>query len=294
MQGKIIKGIAGFYYVDAAESGIYECRARGIFRKEKVKPLVGDNAVIEILDEEKKEGNLIGILPRTNELIRPAAANVGQALIIFAIASPNPNFLLLDRFLAAMELKGIPSAVCFNKKDLVLEDEVSKIREIYGKCGHRLFFTSLEKGEGAEELHRYLEGKTTLLAGPSGVGKSTLANLFQNGIRMETGEISRKLARGKNTTRHAELIPMGNDTYIFDTPGFSFFDEPSIEKEELRHYYAEFGPYEGKCRFDGCVHISEPDCAVREAVAQGTISQTRYDNYCRLYADLKELEKRRY
>ncbi len=294
LKGKIIKGIAGFYYVDTVESGIYACKAKGIFRKLGKKPLVGDDVEIEITHEKDREGSLVAIAPRVNELIRPAAANVEQALILFALKSPDPNLVLLDRFLISMDMKGIHSAICFNKQDLAREDEKENLRDTYSSCGYRVFFSSFEEGEGISELKEFMAGKTTLLAGPSGVGKSTLTNACQSNVHMETGEISKKLARGKNTTRHAELIPCGNSTYIMDTPGFTSLLLEGIEKEELRHYYAEFTPYEGRCRFDGCVHIHEPDCRVKEALEAGLINRKRYENYCLIYEDLYQKEKNRY
>ena len=294
MQGKIMKGIAGFYYVDTVESGIYECKAKGIFRKEKKKPLVGDNVEIVVTHEEDREGNIISILPRANEMIRPAAANVGQALILFALKDPDPNLPLLDRFLVAMEKRGIPAAILFNKSDLVPDDEKERIQEIYSRSGCKVLFSSLEKGVGLPGIMEYLKGQTTLLAGPSGVGKSTLTNACQSNVHMETGAISKKLQRGKNTTRHTELIPCGEGTYLMDTPGFTSFELMHMEKEELRHYYDEFAEYEGRCRFDGCVHVHEPDCAVKEAVQNGLINRVRYDSYCDIFEELKEREKHRY
>ena len=221
MQGKIIKGIAGFYYVDVAESGIYECKAKGIFRKEKKKPLVGDNVEIEVLDEKEKTGNLIQILPRKNELIRPAAANVDQALVIFAVRQPDPNYQLLDRFLITMEQQEIPSIICFNKKDLAEQEELDQMYQIYSSCGYQVLLTSAEQEKGISRIRKILEGKTTVVAGPSGVGKSSLTNLLQEEVSMETGEISKKLKRGRHTTRHAQLLTVGEHTYLMDTPGFS-------------------------------------------------------------------------
>ena len=294
MQGKIIKGIGGFYYVDCGDGRIYACRAKGIFRKQKMKPLVGDNVEFVITHEGDMEGSVENIFPRENELIRPACANVEQALVLFALRDPVPNFQILDRFLISMEMQGIPSAICFNKKDLTGEEERKEIRAIYEGSGYPVFFTSFGEDGQAEEVTAYLTGKTTLLAGPSGVGKSTLTTLCQDAVHMETGEISRKLMRGKNTTRHAELIPCGNGTYIMDTPGFTNLATTGITKEELRFYYNEFSGYEGSCRFDGCVHIHEPDCRVIDAVETGRINRVRYENYCMIYEDLKEQERRRY
>ena len=294
MTGKIVKGIAGFYYVYAGEAGIYECKAKGIFRKLGVKPLVGDDVSFEITDPKDMEGNITAIHPRRNELVRPAASNVDQALVLFSLRSPDPNFMLLDRFLLSMDLRGIPAAICFNKTDLGDEADIAYIRSHYGKCGHALYFMCVADGSGVPEVRAFLSGKTTLLAGVSGVGKSSFTNAVQDRVRMETGEISRKLMRGKNTTRHAEIVPVGEDTYLMDTPGFSFLELQGIEKEDLRHYYAEFDPYEGNCRFDGCVHVSEPDCRVKEALAAGEVSELRYQNYCMIFEELKEMEKRRW
>ncbi len=293
MQGKIIKGIAGFYYVDVIGSGIYECKAKGIFRKEKKKPLVGDNVEIQILNEEEKTGNLVKILPRKNELIRPASANVDQALVIFAVRQPDPNYGLLDRFLISMEQQNVPVIICFNKHDLA-QEEAEKLYRLYTDCGYQVLLTSAWKEEGIEEVKKILEGKTTVVAGPSGVGKSSLTNLLQKEISMETGEISKKLKRGKHTTRHSQLLYAGEDTYLMDTPGFSSLYLEGMEKEELREYFPEFHPYQEQCRFQGCVHIHEPGCGVKEALETGKISKQRYDNYVSFYQELKEKEKRRY
>lgn len=215
MQGKIIKGIAGFYYVEVAESGVYECKAKGIFRKEKKKPLVGDNVEIEVLDEKEKTGNLIQILPRKNELIRPAAANVDQALVIFAVRQPDPNYQLLDRFLITMEQQEIPSIICFNKKDLAEQEELDQMYQIYISCGYQVLLTSAEQEEGISQIRKILEGKTTVVAGPSGVGKSSLTNLLQEEVSMETGEISKKLKRGRHTTRPCTASDSGR-THLSD------------------------------------------------------------------------------
>lgn len=294
MQGKIVKGIAGFYYVDVVESGIYECRAKGIFRKEKMKPLVGDNVEIEVLDASEKTGNLVRILPRKNQLIRPAAANVDQALVIFAVRQPDLNYGLLDRFLIAMEQQGVPVVICFNKQELAGKDELMRLREIYAGCGCRVLLASAANEEGIGEIRGLLEGKTTVVAGPSGVGKSSLTNLLQEEISMETGEISKKLKRGKHTTRHAQLLTIGTGTYLMDTPGFSSLFVDGMEKEELRRYFPELRDYEGKCRFQGCAHVHEPDCRVKQAVEEGRISRERYESYVNIYEELKEKEKRRY
>lgn len=291
MQGKIVKGISGFYYVHVAESGIYECKAKGAFRNQKVKPLVGDNVEIAVIDEKEKKGNIEKILPRKNALIRPAVANIDLALIIFAIAKPQPNLNLLDRFLVMMDYQKVPVTICFNKVDLVDKEEEEKMADIYEKCGYPVLFVSAKEERGIDELHRILDGRTTAVAGPSGVGKSSLVNRLQPNVQMETGNISRKIERGKHTTRHSEIIPIAGNTYIMDTPGFSTLDIPGFEKEDLQQFYPEFAEYEPYCRFQGCSHISEPDCGVKDALEEGKISQIRYENYKLLYDELKNIKK---
>ena len=288
MIGKIMKGIAGFYYVGVVESGVYECKAKGIFRKDKIKPLVGDDVEIEVLNEEEKLGNIVKILPRRSELIRPAVANIDQALVIFAAREPKPNLSLLDRFLVIMEKQDVPVIICFNKQDLCDDEEVGRLKEIYEACGYPVVLASAKQGEGIEEIKSRLRGKTTTVAGPSGVGKSSLTNLLQNEVQMETGEISKKLGRGRHTTRHSQIIQIEEDTWLYDTPGFTSFYVEEIEKEELRFYFREFSKYEGTCRFQGCTHTHEPGCMVKNALEEGKISKERYENYLELYGELKE------
>ncbi len=292
MQGKIVKGIAGFYYVHVAESGIYECKAKGAFRNQKVKPLVGDNVRLEVLDEEQKKGNIEEILPRKNELIRPAVANIDQALVIFAAAKPKPNFNLLDRFLILMQYQKVPAVVCFNKQDMVDAEELQLLKNTYESAGYQVIFTSAAKEEGIQAVRDLLKGKTTTVAGPSGVGKSSLINLLSTEAEMETGDISRKIERGKHTTRHSELFALDENTFICDTPGFSSIYLPEMEKEELGIYFPEIAEYEPFCRFQGCAHIHEPGCGVKEALEEKKISPIRYENYKLLYEELKD--KRRY
>ena len=291
MQGKIVKGISGFYYVHVVGTGIYECKAKGVLRNRKVKPLVGDNVEIVVLDEEKHLGNVEEILPRKNELIRPAVSNINMALVIFAAAKPDPNFNLLDRFLCMMEYQKVPVTICFNKCDLVSEEEKENLQKIYAPAGYDILFTSVKTGENIDRLKALLAEKTTTVAGPSGVGKSSLINELQTDVRMQTGAISDKIGRGKHTTRHSEIISIGQDTYIMDTPGFSSMDLPGFEKEDLWTCYPEFVPYEPECRFIGCSHIGEPDCGVKNALAEGKISRVRYDNYVILYEEMKNIRK---
>ncbi|MBP3477217.1 MAG: ribosome small subunit-dependent GTPase A [Lachnospiraceae bacterium] len=291
MQGKIIKGIAGFYYVYVEGHGVYECKAKGIFRKDHVKPLVGDDVIVDILDEEQMLGNIREILPRRSALIRPAVANVDQALVIFAIVKPNPNFNLLDRFLIRMERQNLPTIICFNKQDIATRQEKEALREAYETCGYQVCFVSALENEGLGQIKALLAGKTTTVAGPSGVGKSSLINQLAQKVHMETGAISEKIERGKHTTRHSEIIALGEETFIVDTPGFTSLDISEITKEELGNYYPEFVQYEPYCKFSGCAHISEPSCGVKNAVEEGKISRVRYENYKVLYQELKEIKR---
>ena len=288
MQGKIIKGIGGFYYVHDGIGKVYECRAKGIFRNRGIKPLVGDDVEISVLDEEKATGNLDEILPRKNRLIRPAVSNVDQAVVVFAITDPMPNLNLLDRFLVMMERQEVPVSICFNKIDLVDAAEQEKLRAIYEPAGYPVHFISTYEKSGLEEFHRLIIGKTTVLAGPSGVGKSSITNFIQPEAQMETGGISEKIRRGKHTTRHSELFFVEEGTYMMDTPGFSSLYIEDLEPEALKGFFPEFEAYEDECRFLGCVHIGERECGVKTAVQEHKIGQSRYDNYRLMYQELKE------
>lgn len=290
MQGKIVKGIAGFYYVNAGNK-TYECKAKGVFRKDNRKPLVGDDVLLKVLDEEKSLGNVEELLPRRSELIRPAVANVDQGMVIFAVTSPAPNLNLLDRFLIMMERQKLPCLICFNKTDLDRDGLLEGYVKAYEKSGHEVLAVSAKEGLGMNSLRERLQGKTTTVAGPSGVGKSSLINLLLGERTMETGSLSAKIDRGKHTTRHSELLRIDEDTYIFDTPGFSSLEIFDLEKEDLAAYYAEFEPFEKYCRFGGCSHVNEPVCGIRDAVKDGEIPRVRYENYCQLYEELKTKKK---
>lgn len=291
MKGKIIKGIAGFYYVHDGIGRTYACKARGIFRNRGVKPLVGDDVEITVLDEAAGEGNIDEILPRANSLIRPAVANVDQAVVVFAVSDPAPNLNLLDRFLVMMARQGIPAAICFNKTDLG-GDGPERLSALYRPAGYPLRFASIRAGTGLEELRALFTGKTTVLAGPSGVGKSSITNWLWPGADMQTGEISGRIRRGKHTTRHSELFFVEKDTYIVDTPGFSSLYIGDLMPEELKDCFPEFAEWEKDCRFSGCVHVGERECGVKTAVGAGRIGQERYENYRLLYQELKD--RRRY
>lgn len=293
MKGKIVKGIAGFYYIWCENDCLYECKAKGSFRKEGIKPLVGDNVTVQILDEEKRLGNLKEILPRTNELIRPAVANVDQAMVVFAMANPMPNLNLLDRFLIMMEWQGVETMICFSKQDMVSSEEEERFRQIYDTCSNCVLTVSNTENIGIEKVKECLKGKTTVLAGPSGVGKSSLLNRLYPQAESATGTVSDKIGRGRHTTRHSELFFLGDQTFLFDTPGFSSLKPPEVDKQELRRYFTEFLPYEGQCRYLGCSHIHEPGCVVKEALARGEIGRSRYENYVQIYNELAESERRK-
>jgi len=291
MTGRIEKGIGGFYYVRDSRGTVYECKPRGILRNEKIRPVPGDMVEFEPLDEETETGSILSVHPRKNELLRPAVVNVDQSLIIFAAADPQPGFNLLDRFLLMMEGQGLPAIICFNKSDLVSDAETERIREIYRGSGCELFFLSVRENRGLDALRELLDRKVTVLAGPSGVGKSSLLNALKPEAAMETGEISRKLKRGKHTTRHSELFYLWEETFIMDTPGFTSLNVEGIRSEELRFQYPEFTEPAKACRFLDCVHMGEKECGVKQAVKDGSISRVRFENYQLIYQELKNKER---
>jgi ribosome biogenesis GTPase len=304
MYGKIVKGVGGFYYVHlhlCQDNKIYECRAKGSFRNQKVKPKIGDNVEIDILDDEKLLGNITKIYPRENDLVRPAVSNVEQAIVVFALKDPKPNFNLLDRFLIMLKQQGLNAVVCINKCDLYEDNENAsadgsfvtpeEIKRIYESAGHRVVLCSTKTGMGIDEIKDLIAGKTTVFAGPSGVGKSSLLNALCPHVKAQTGELSQKIKRGKHTTRHSELMYAGESTFIMDTPGFSSLEVFDTEPEDLKAYYGEFDEYEKDCRFNGCVHINEPDCAVKTALENAGLSSLRYDNYRQIYDELKSKRK---
>lgn len=290
LQGTIVKGIAGFYYVLAGEGDdrkVYECKARGIFRKDGVTPLAGDRVLMSV--QEDGSGSVDEILPRINVFDRPPVANVETMILVAAAREPEPNFPLLDRFCVMAEQKNCRIAVCVNKADIGDPDVLRRFRNVYGPV-YPVFIVSTVTGEGAEELRAFLKGTQAALAGPSGVGKSSIANLLLRSDAMETGEISRKTLRGKNTTRHTELFEAG-EFRLFDTPGFTSFELGEVEEAQLQHFFPEFAPYLGKCRFDNCRHLDEPGCAVAKAAADKKISRRRYASYKDMMKYLQQLEK---
>lgn len=291
LKGTIIKGIGGFYYVDT-EKGVYECRPRGIFRKEGIKPTVGDHVEITVLHEKDREGSLDVIEERKTLLIRPRVANVDQAIIVFAAKSPNLNLDLLDRFLLLVEQQQLDIVICINKIDKDKTKQYEKVAELYHSAGYTVLCVSAEKEIGIEDLKQTLQNKISVFAGPSGVGKSSLINKAFPHAKMETGEISKKIQRGRHTTRHAELIQIGEKSYIVDSPGFTSLYLEGITEETLQYYFREFQPYVHKCYYTGCSHTHEPDCAVKEQINQ-SISEIRYNRYVTIYQELEQKERKK-
>lgn len=291
--GIIVKGIGGFYYVSTSE-GVYECKARGVFRKKNITPLPGDKVSFSIIDDEKKVGSIDNIMPRVSELVRPAVANIDQVVAVIAVKTPEPDLLLLDKLLVTVEQKKLDPVICINKIDLDTEEEYKKLLDAYSKTGYKIILTSFKDGRGYKELKDALYGRITVFAGQSGVGKSTILNKIINSNVMETGEVSEKIQRGRHTTRHAELIKLYSDGYVVDTPGFSSLEIKDIPPEELQFYYPEFSKYLDSCKFSSCRHISEPQCAVKKALEEGLIDEGRYERYIQLYNILKINSEKRY
>lgn len=286
-EGKIIKALSGFFYVESAD-GIIECKPRGKVRKGAAEPVVGDRVRYSL---SGGKGVLEEILPRKNFLVRPPVANLDALVILCANTIPVTDPFLVDRITVIGAARGIPSIIVINKTDL---DAAAELASLYRKAGFPTYCTSAETGEGIPALTEALAGKTVAFTGNSGVGKSSLLNRIQPGLRLQTGEVSDKLGRGRHTTRHVELFLLPNGTRIADTPGFSSFDTERMDyipKEELDRHFPDFEPCIGKCRFRDCSHRKEPDCAVRGAVESGEISQSRYDSYLRLYQIASEIKE---
>ena len=293
INGKIIKGIGGFYYVDT-EKGLYECRARGIFRKNKITPLVGDRVSISVVDEENKKGVVEEIEKRDTELVRPPIANVDKALIVFAIKNPAPNLSLLDRFIVLAEKENLEIVIVFTKVDLDADGELlEELKSIYEVSGYKVIPVSNKLKLNIDKIKEELKENTVVFAGPSGVGKSSLLNEVDKNFELKTGEVSDKIKRGKHTTRHAELLKLECGGMVADTPGFSSLTLDDLDESELKEYFIEFDKHDD-CRFGSrCIHENEPSCAVKEAVENGEISKKRYESYIQLLNEIRS-GKRRY
>lgn len=283
MQGTIIKGIGGFYYVKASQN-VYECRARGVFRKQRITPAIGD--IVEI-EADGEKGSIVDILDRRSYLVRPPVANIDTMLLVSAASSPEPNLFLMDKMLVNAEISHILPVVCINKTDLARRDDLT---DIYKSADYEVFTVSAEKNEGIQELTGYLKGRTTAFAGLSGVGKSSLLNIITDG-KLETGSVSEKIQRGKHTTRHVELFELSDGGFVLDTPGFSSLEIEGIKADELWQYFPEMRDSRNKCRFRGCSHINEPDCYIKDKLKNGEILPSRYESYVQIYNQLKSVKE---
>ncbi len=281
-QGLLLEGIGGFYYVEAADT-VYECKARGSLRREHVTPVAGDRVIITLPDEGY--GVLEQVLPRRNVMVRPPVANLDCLAICVSVAQPRPNLLLLDKMIALAEDLSIEPLVVVTKTDLSAPPFPE---QVYRDAGFTVFSVNTAESETVEPLREFLRGKIAAFTGNSGVGKSSLLNLLDPTLQRETGDISEKLGRGRHTTRSTVLIPLEGGGYLADTAGFSSLDTErmvTVEKDRLFDCFREFAPYFGKCRFTGCSHVHEPQCAIRQAVEDGEIAPSRYDSYTVMYAE---------
>ena len=287
MTGEIVKGIGGFYYVVTPE-GTYQCRARGLFKKKKITPTVGDRVRVTILDDE--EAVIDEILPRRNIFVRPAVSNVDLMVTVVAAKDPEPNTRVIDRMLVTTERSGAEAALCINKTDLDAGG-AERIGSIYEDL-YPVIYISCVTGEGTEDLKKLIRGRRVALTGPSGVGKSTILNALKPEAEAETGTVSDKTQRGRHTTRHVELFDLPENTVVFDTPGFTSFEmQPAADEDlPLDRYFPEMEPFLGCCRYDNCRHVSEPGCRIKEAVERGEIAGSRYRSYL---GQLEELQERK-
>lgn len=292
-EGKIIKALSGFYYVKNREDGeIYQCRGRGVFRKKKIIPLVGDH--VEFQKENGREGYILDIGERKNELVRPPIANVDQAVLVFSAKEPDFHTLLLDRFLVPIEKNLIRPLILITKCDLLGAEEKERLHgtlEVYRQIGYPVIFSSAKAGEGTDALLSALKGNITVFCGQSGVGKTSILNRLDPALDLKTNEISTHLGRGKHTTRHVELLPVGGGL-VADTPGFSSLDFTGVELSELGDYFPEISEKSAGCKFRGCLHENEPHCAVKAALAEGEIASFRYSHYIQFLQEIKNRKPR--
>jgi ribosome biogenesis GTPase / thiamine phosphate phosphatase len=290
-EGLIVKGIAGFYYVELKDGTIIECKARGKFRKEKLTPIVGDRVRI-MLEDNKAVGIIDEIHPRKSQLVRPMVSNVDQAFIVFALKKPDINLQLLDKLLILAEHHSLNAIICLNKSDLDTADTYDTISESYEKIGYKVLRANGHTNEGIDIIKQYAKDKISVFVGPSGVGKSTIFNLIQNRVKMETGEISSKIDRGKHTTRHAELIEIFPNSFVVDTPGFSSMDISFVDPADLQYAFKDFQEHLNKCKYTSCLHDKESDCRIKELVEKGIITETRYNTYVTLLNELQADNRR--
>lgn len=288
MRGLIVKGIGGFYFVKAGDE-IYRAKGRGNFKKSKITLTVGDEVELNLSQDGESDSVIENIYPRRNIFVRPAISNVDQVIVVAALSEPKPSLEIIDRMLVNAEVNDIEPMLCITKPDLASEPELKKLLEIYSPI-YKCFVVNGLNGEGINELARVLRDKKTALMGPSGVGKSTITNLLSPQALMETGYISEKTRRGKHTTRHVEIFSC-HGGYIFDTPGFTSLFTDGIELENLPKLFPEFAELRHMCRFDNCMHISEPDCEIRKALDDNSISKSRYLSYINMVDEIKKKKK---
>ncbi len=286
--GVVVKATAGFYYVQRDDE-VWECSLRGKFRLDKTEVLVGDTVAVKPRHDDV--GVIEKVYPRKNALLRPPVANVDQALIVFAVREPDITPMLLDRFLVQSEHSGVEPVICLNKTDLSDGDHL-EMADLYRRAGYNVLETSVYQDKGVDSLRELLKGKISVLAGPSGAGKSSLLNAVQPGLSLKTGEVGKKIKRGRHTTRHVELLSLSGGGLVADTPGFSQLYLPDIKKEGLSLYFPEMERLLGNCRFNGCLHVSEPDCAVKEAVDNSEIHPLRYSHYLQFLDEIKKQERK--
>lgn len=287
LKGFILKGVAGKYTV-RTKKGDFTCEITGKIKYDTNRPMVGDFVLIEIVNEEERWGMINEILPRKTELHRPKVSNVSQAVIVFALKDPDPHLNLLDRIITFSEYTGLKTIICFNKADIVSDDFIEDYREIYEKIGYQVIVTSVKDEKGKEELVEVLKNEITVFAGPSGVGKSSLLNMIQPNLKLRTGEISQKIKRGKHTTRHTELISLNEGGWVVDTPGFANLDVSFIDENRLGEYFKEIDACRHQCKFNNCMHLNEPKCAVKDKLKTEEMARSRYDSYVLMLNEIRE------
>ncbi|MED4202629.1 ribosome small subunit-dependent GTPase A [Neobacillus mesonae] len=290
-EGKIIKALSGFYYV-LHEDQLIQCRGRGVFRKNKITPLVGDEVVFQA--ENDQEGYILEVKERKNEMLRPPIANVDQAILVFSAVEPDFSPALLDRFLVLVEFNHIKPLICITKMDLTTEEQEERVLSYakdYTEAGYEVILTSSETEAGIDRLNPHLENKISVFAGQSGVGKSSLLNVLRPDLELKTNDISSHLGRGRHTTRHVELMKIGNGL-VADTPGFSSLEFLNIEAEDLTSCFPELLNASEECKFRGCLHLKEPKCAVKAKVETGEIPDYRYEHYVDFLQEIKDRKPR--
>ncbi|MGI6707017.1 MAG: ribosome small subunit-dependent GTPase A [Clostridia bacterium] len=293
IEGIIIKGVGGFYYIRSEDGLVWECKARGKFRKQRLTPLVGDRVVFQP-GEGEELGFIDEILSRRNEMIRPPVANIDQVIVVLSYIMPQPDYLLIDKMLLQASKQSVQALLCINKCDLINEDQIRSMYRNFKNTGYPILQTSAKSGLGIAELKKFMKGKLSTFAGQSGVGKSSLLNRISPHAQLKTSELSEKIERGRHTTRHAEIIFLEDNGMVIDTPGFSLMEMDDTEPTDIAAFYPDFQPYLGNCKFSGCLHMEEPACSIKEAVDKGRISTGRYERYRLLVEESIEKWSRKY